>query len=140
VIAEALRRLDARDASAALLAKYAHHAGTYFTNGPSWFYGPFDTALGVLSMTSGNFEDAVMHLTTAIARCDDIASPTFGAIARLELATALRLRNASGDAERAATASADAHQLAEQVAMPGWIERIDRLESGDLEPWRLQLG
>jgi hypothetical protein len=91
-------------------------------------------------MTSGNFEDAVMHLTNAIARCDDIASPTFGAIARLELATALRLRNESGDAERAATASADARQLAEQVAMPGWIERIDRLESGDLEPWRLQLG
>lgn len=138
VIAEALRRLEAHEDSAVLLAKYAHHAGTYFTNSTSWFYGPFDTALGILSMTAGNLNDAVMHLTNAVARCDDIESPTFGAIARLELATALRLRNAPGDAERAATMSADARQLAERVGMPGWIERIDCLEAGDLEPWRLE--
>jgi hypothetical protein len=73
-----------------------------------------------------------------VARCDDIESPTFGAIARLELATALRLRDAPGDEAHAASASADARRLADQVGMPGWIERIDRLESGDLEPWRLE--
>jgi hypothetical protein len=31
-----------------------------------------------------------------------------------------------------------ARRLAEPVGMPGWIERLDRLESGDLEPWRLE--
>ena len=138
VIAETLRRLEARDASAQLLAKYADHAGTYFTNSTSWFYGPFDTALGILAMTAGVLDDAVMHLTNAVARCEDIDSPTFGAIARLELATALRVRDAAGDEERAASASADARRLAERVGMPGWIERIDRLDSGDLEPWRIE--
>ncbi len=137
VIAEALRRLDARKESAELLAKYAPHAGTYFTNSTSWFNGPFDTALGILAMTVGQLDDAVMHLTNAVGRCDDIESPTFGTIARLELATALRLRDVPGDAERAAAMSADARRLADQVGMPGWIGRIDRLESGDLEPWRL---
>jgi hypothetical protein len=32
----------------------------------------------------------------------------------------------------------EARHLAEQVGTPGWIHRIDRLDAGDLEPWRLE--
>ena len=53
VLAESLRRLGERDASAALASEYAGHSGAFFTNGLSWFYGPFDTALGIAHATGG---------------------------------------------------------------------------------------
>ncbi len=137
VIAEALRRLREPDASAALAEEYADHADYYFTNGYVWFYGPFATALGVLSATAGDLDAAVGHLDHAVERCEHISSPSFGAIARLELANALRLRGGPGDEDRAASASAEARALMEQVGMPGWLERVDRLDAGDLEPWRM---
>jgi len=135
--AEALRRLGDKDGSAALAVEFAGHAGKYFTNGVAWFYGPYDTALGILSSTAGDRDAAAAHLTNAVALCDRISSPTFGAIARLELATVLRSRAATGDDQLAAVTIADARRMMTEVGMPGWLRRLDLLDSGDLEPWKL---
>ena len=78
-----------------------------------------------------------MHLTNAVKQCDRISSPTFGGIARLELATVLRNRAAAGDRELASSVSAEARRMMTQVGMPGWLRRLDLLDSGDLQPWRL---
>ena len=137
VLAEALRRLSDGPGSAAVADEFAHLSGTFITNGFGWFYGPFDTALGVLRATAGDLDSAVTHLGRAVEQCDEIESPVFGAIARLELATAARRRGGPGDAELVGTASDAARQLAEQVSMPGWLERLDRFDAGDPEPWRL---
>jgi hypothetical protein len=135
--AEAIRRLGDRDAAAALGSEFAGYAGKYFTNGNAWFYGPYDTALGTLAATAGDLDAAVVHLTNAVAQCDRISSPTFGAIARLELATVLRNRATIGDDMLASTASAEARRMMTEVGMPGWLRRLDLLDSGDLEPWKL---
>lgn len=135
--AEALRRLGDRDASATFGAEFAGFGGKYFTNSNGWFYGPFDTALGILASTAGDLDAAVTHLTNAVALCDRINSPTFGGIARLELATVLRNRAAAGDDKLAANASAEARRMMTDVGMPGWLRRLDLLDSGDLEPWKL---
>lgn len=137
VAAEALRLLDESDAAASLGAEFAAYSGKYFTNGNAWFYGPFDTALGILAATAGDVEAAITYLTKAVEQCDRIGSPTFGALARLELATILRTRAATGDDESAAVASADARLMMTDVGMPGWLKRLDLLESGDLAPWKL---
>jgi hypothetical protein len=137
VIAESLRRLGEREAAAALAAEFAHHSGYFFTNGFAWFYGPFDTALGILSTTAGNLDAAVMHLARAVEQCDDIASPSWGAIARLELATASRVRGAAGDEQIATVAATDARSAMTECGMPGWLARLDRLDAGDLEPWKI---
>ncbi|MBI4883062.1 MAG: AAA family ATPase [Actinobacteria bacterium] len=137
VAAEALRRLDDATASAALATEFAGYAGKFFVNGNAWFYGPFDTALGILAATTGDLDSAITHLTNAVALCDRINSPTFGAIARLELATVLLSRAAVGDADRATTVMLDARRKATEVGMPGWLRRLDLLEGGDLEPWKL---
>ncbi|MCE9623471.1 MAG: AAA family ATPase [Actinomycetia bacterium] len=135
--AEALRRLGDRETSAAFGAEFADYGGKYFTNSNGWFYGPFDTALGILASTAGDLDAAVTHLTNAVALCDRISSPTFGGIARLELATVLRIRAAAQDGERATAVSAEARQMMTEVGMPGWLRRLDLLDSGDLQPWKL---
>ena len=137
VLAESLRRLEEPDAAAALYAEFADHSGYYFTNGIAWFYGPFDTALGILAATAGDLDTALVHLTRAVEQCDAIASPTWGAIARLELATAARARGASADEEVASQAMARARRAMTDLGMPGWLERLERLEAGDLQPWRI---
>jgi hypothetical protein len=137
VIAESLRRLGEGEASAALAKEFASHSGFFFTNTTSWFYGPFDTALGILWMNAGDFDAAVTHLTRAVGQCDAIASPTWGAIARLELATAAALRNAPGDEQLAFAMCAEARRAMTTCGMPGWLARLDLLEAGDPEPWRL---
>ncbi len=135
--AESLRRLGDSAASAALAAEFAAYGGRYFTNSNGWFYGPFDTALGILAATAGDLDGAVTCLTNAVTQCDQINSPTFGAIARLELATVLRNRAATGDDELATALSAEARRMMTEVGMPGWLRRLDLLDSGDLEPWKL---
>ncbi|MDQ1454880.1 MAG: hypothetical protein QOH28_500, partial [Actinomycetota bacterium] len=137
VLAESLRRLEEPDAAAALYAEFADHSGYYFTNGIGWFYGPFDTALGILAATAGNLDSALVHLARAAEQCDAIASPTWGAIARLELATAARARDMSGDKEVASQAIAQAHRAMTDLGMPGWLERLELLDAGDLQPWRI---
>lgn len=137
VLAESLRRLEEPDAAAALHAEFAGHSGYYFTNSISWFYGPFDTALGILAATAGDLDTALVHLTRAVEQCDAIASPTWGSIARLELATAARLRGTSGDDDLASQAVARARRAMTDVGMPGWLERLERLDAGDLKPWRI---
>jgi len=140
VLAESLRRLEEPDAAAALHAEFADHSGYYFTNGIAWFYGPFDTALGILAATAGDLDTALMHLTRAVEQCDAIASPTWGAIARLELATAARVRGTSGDEELASRVAAEARRAMADVGMPGWLERLDLLDSGNLQPWKIVEG
>ena len=137
MLAESLRRLEEPDAAAALHAEFAGHSGYYFTNSISWFYGPFDTALGILAATAGDLDTALVHLTRAVEQCDAIASPTWGSIARLELATAARLRGTSGDEEVASQAIVRARRAMTDVGMPGWLERLERLDAGDLKPWRI---
>lgn len=136
VMSECLRRRGDRDGSRELAAEFASHSGDYLTNGTCWFHGPWDRALGVLSATAGDLDNAVAYLTRAVEQSDAIASPTWGAIARLELATAARIRAAPGDATLAATSARDAGRLMEEVGMPGWIDRLTRLDAGDLEPWK----
>ena len=102
-----------------------------------YFYGPYDASLGILASTAGDLDGAVKHLTNAVALCDRISSPPFGAIARLELATVLCNRAAAGDDKLAASASADARRMMIEVGMPGWLKRLDALDSGDLEPWKI---
>lgn len=137
VAAEALRRLDDAAASAGLLAEFGGYAGKYFTNGNAWFYGPYDTALGILAATTGDVDGAIGHLSNAVGQCDRIESPTFGAIARLELATVLRQRARGDDGDRAQIASDEARRMMTDVGMPGWLRRLDRLDAGDLQPWKL---
>ena len=135
--ADAVRRLGETRAAAALLAEFAGYAGKYFVNGSGWFFGPYDTALGVLAATAGDLDGAVTHLTNAVALCDKIDSPTFGSLARLELATVLRTRGDADDNELATVTCADARRMMTEVGMPGWLRRLDLLDSGDLEPWKL---
>ena len=137
VLAESLRRLEEPAAAAALHAEFADHSGYYFTNGLGWFYGPFDTALGILAATAGDLDTALMHLTRAVEQCDAISSPTWGAIARLELATAARARGTSGDKELASQAIAQARRVMTDIGMPGWLARLELLDAGDLQPWRI---
>ncbi len=137
VLAESLRRLEEPDAAAALHAEFAHHSGYHFTNGLGWFYGPFDTALGILAATGDDLDTALMHLTRAVEQCDAIASPTWGAIARLELATAARARGTSRDKEVASQAITEARRAMTDLGMPAWLERIELLDAGDLQPWRV---
>ena len=80
VIAESLRRLREPGASAALVEEYAGYRDYYFTNGYVWFYGPFATALGILSATAGELDAAVGYLDHAVERCEHISSPSYGAI------------------------------------------------------------
>ncbi|CAN5667085.1 hypothetical protein BH10ACT2_BH10ACT2_18280 [soil metagenome] len=135
--AEAFRRMGDKTSASAWASEWAGYAGKYFTNGNAWFYGPYDTALGILTATAGDLDAAVVHLTNAVALCDRIGSPTFGALSRLELATVLRNRAANGDDELATAASAEARRMMTDVGMPGWLRRLDLLDSGDLEPWKL---
>ena len=135
--AEALRRLGDKEAAVAFANEFAGYGGKYFTNSNGWFYGPFDSALGILATITGDFDGAVTHLTNAVAQCDRISSPTFGSLARLELATVLRNRAAAGDDLLASAASADARRMMTAAGMPGWLRRLDLLDSGDLEPWKL---
>ncbi len=76
-------------------------------------------------------------MTNAVELCDRIDSPTFGAFARLELATVLRNRTATGDEELATKVGSEARRMMTKVGMPGWLRRLDLLDSGDLEPWKL---
>ena len=139
VIAEALRRLEARDESAQLLAKYADHAGTYFTNSTSWFYGPFDTALGILAMTAGNLDDAVMHLTNAVDalrrhRVTDVRRDR-PARARDRAAHA-RCGRATPSAPRA-RAPTRAGSPSRSACRAG-SSASTASSAGDLEPWRIE--
>ena len=136
ILSENLRLLDEREAAAAYAQEFAGHSGQFFTNGICWFHGPFDTALGLLSMTAGDLDGAVAYLTRAVEQCDAIASPSWGMIARLELATAARTRGAPDDEALAATAAAEARRIGEELGMAGRLERLNRLDAGDLEPWR----
>ena len=136
MLSENLRLLGEREAAAAYAEEFVGHSGQFFTNGICWFHGPFDAALGVLSMTAGDLDAAVAYLTRAVEQCDAIGSPSWGMIARLELATAARTRGAPDDEALATKAAAEARRIGEELGMPGWIERLDRLDAGDLEPWR----
>ncbi len=135
MVAESLRRLGEGDAAAACVVEFAGHSGYFFTNTTCWFHGPWDTALGVLSLTAGELDQAVDYLTRAVEQCDAIQSPSWGVVARVELGTAARVRGASGDDALATETIAAARRMAEELGMPGWIERLDRLDAGDLEPW-----
>jgi hypothetical protein len=136
MLSENLRLLGEREVAAAYAEEFAGHSGRFFTNGVCVFRGPFDTALGVLSVTAGDLDAGVAYLTRAVEQCDTIGSPSWGMIARLELTTALRTRAAPGDEALAVTAAAEARRIGEELGMPGWLERLDRLDAGDLEPWR----
>ena len=137
VAAEGLRRIDAREASAAYASEFVAHAGFFVTNGTAYFHGSYDTALGILLTTARELDRAVRYLEQGVELCDEIRSPSFGALARLELATTLRLRNAPGDDALAAAAAGKALAAATGLGMHGWVDRIERLRSGDLEWWRL---
>jgi len=138
VVAEALRRLGDRDGSAAYGERFTAHAGFLVTNSVLYCHGPYDTALGILFTTAGQLDRAVDYLENGVARCASIGSPSFGAIAQLELATTLRLRGAPGDAQRAAALTDAVYRTATELGMHGWVGRAERLAAGDLEPWRIE--
>ena len=138
VVAEALRRLGDRDGSAAYGERFTGHSGFLLTNTMLYCHGPYDTALGILFTTAGQLDRAVGYLEAGVARCESIGSPSFGAIAQLELATTLRLRDAPGDAVRSAALTEAVHRTTTELGMYGWTRRAERLAAGDLEPWRIE--
>lgn len=136
VVADLLRVLDEGAAARALAEEFADHSGQFVTNGVCYFHGAWDGALGVLWATAGDHDRAVDHLQRAVDQCDAIEAAPFGVIARLELATAARLRGGDGDEELSRTVATEARRVAEEIGMPGWLVRLDRLDAGDPEPWR----
>lgn len=138
VVAEALRRLGDADVAAAYGERFTAHAGFFVTNTVLYCHGPYDTALGILFGTAGQVDRAVSYLEDAVARCDSIGSPSYGVIAQLELATALRVRGARGDLDRSAALTAEVLRTATELGMHGWARRAERLSAGDLEPWRIE--
>jgi class 3 adenylate cyclase len=138
VVAEALRRLGDREASAAYAERFTGHAGYIVTNTILYGHGPYDTGLGILFTTAGQLDRAVEYLEAAVQCCDAIGSASFAAIAQLELATTLRLRDAPGDAARSAALTEAAHRATTQMGMHGWARRAERLAAGDREPWRIE--
>jgi hypothetical protein len=131
-----LRLVGDADGARDLYDRHRHHSGEHFTNGLYWYGGPWDTAFAVLAMASGDDGVAVGHGEAAVEQADAIGSPPHGAIARLELATALTRRDTAGDADRARSMSLDGRGIAELLGMTGWIARFDALDAGDPEPWR----
>lgn len=138
VVAEALRRLGDVERSATYGERFTGHAGFLVTNSILYCHGPYDTALGILFTTAGQLDRAVGYLEAGMARCESIASPTFGAIAQLELATTLRLRDAPGDLARSVALTEAVHRTTTELGMHGWARRAERLAAGDLEPWRIE--
>ncbi|MBL8777369.1 MAG: AAA family ATPase [Acidimicrobiales bacterium] len=137
MVAEALRRLGEGEASAAYADEFASHSGCFITNTVAYFHGPYDTAFGILSTTAGRLDRAVAFLERGVAQCDAIGSPSFGSVARLELATTLRLRGHGDDDDRAEALCDEVHRTTEALGMTGWTQRVERLAAGDLAPWRL---
>jgi hypothetical protein len=138
VVAEALRRLGDRDGSASYAERFTGHAGFLVTNTILYCHGPYDTALGTLFTTAGQLDRAINYLEAGVSRCEAIGSPSFGAIAQLELATTLRLRNAPGDEARSAALIDAVHRTSTALGMYGWARRAGRLAAGDVEPWRIE--
>ncbi len=137
VVAEALRRLDEREISTSYGEQFANQSGFFGTNTPLYFFGPHDRALGILFTTAGQLDRAVRHLRRAVDQCDAIDSPSWGTIARLELATTLRLRDAPGDLDESQRWAKSAHEMGSNIGMHGWVDRIEQLQAGNLEWWRL---
>jgi class 3 adenylate cyclase len=134
-IALLARIVDDRDLARATYEQSLWYSGRLAVNTSAWCGGPFDSRLGVMAQTIGWLDDAVRHHEAAIALADRAGLRPYGVIGRLELATVLAERDASGDRARAIDETRRARSVAVELGMPGWVERLDALAAGDPQPW-----
>ena len=84
---------------------------------------------GVLAAVGNRTDEAVDHLTDAVAVNERAGAHPWLARSRFELALVLAERGGNGDSERAGTLLADAGRTAEELAMESLLRRMGRVET-----------
>jgi DNA-binding NarL/FixJ family response regulator len=111
---------------AALLDRLAPHRAEHAIGGGVAYLGPVALALGRGAVALGRLDEAVEHLSTAVALATTIGAPGYVAEADYHLATALLAR---GDRARARTAAAECAGLVAALGMVAYGERAAELQA-----------
>jgi DNA-binding NarL/FixJ family response regulator len=111
---------------AALLDRLAPHRAEHAIGGGVAYLGPVALALGRGAVALGRLDEAVEHLTTAVALATSIGAPGYVAEADYHLATALLAR---GDRVRARVAAAECASLVAALGMAAYAERAAELSA-----------
>lgn len=132
--AEAAAGLDARDAAASLYAKLLPFAGRHAIGHTEGSIGAVDRYLGLLARTLDRLDDAIRHLEDAVHINERMGARPWTAHARADLAAVLRLRDAPGDAPRAADLEAQALATADALGMTVLAAKLRDLGSDATAP------
>ena len=111
---------------AALLDRLAPHRAEHAIGGGVAYLGPVALALGRGAVALGRLDEAVQHLSTAVALATRIGAPGYVAEADYHLATALLAR---GDRVRARSAAAECASLVAALGMAAYAERAAELSA-----------
>jgi DNA-binding CsgD family transcriptional regulator len=111
---------------AALLDRLAPHRAEHAIGGGVAYLGPVALALGRGAVALGRLDEAVEHLSTAVALATRIGAPGYVAEADYHLATALLAR---GDRVRAKSAAAECASLVAALGMAAYAERAAELSA-----------
>lgn len=122
--AEAVARLELADAAAVLYGQLAPMAGRHAIGHAEGSVGAVDRYLGLLAAALDRLDDAVGHLEDAVHVNERMGARPWTAHSRHDLADALRLRDAPGDAQRAAELDGIALVAARILGMPVLERRI----------------
>ncbi len=126
----AIDALDDAERAAGLYPELLPDAGRIVVGGVAAVYlGPASHHLGVLAALADRPEEAVSHLSEAVAIGERAGALPWLARSRFELARALARRRADGDAERAGVLLGDASRTAEQLGMESLLRRMGPGES-----------
>ena len=97
-------------------------AGTAPLIGGLAYHGAVDRYLGLLELTLGRHDAAVVDLENALAIHEDMRARPWSARTRYDLARVLLARGASGDRQRAVMLLNDALEAANIIGMPRLVE------------------
>jgi tetratricopeptide (TPR) repeat protein len=134
MVAELAYQLGDAEAARSVRDQLTPYADRFIvTGGAVGCGGAVSRLLGLCALTLGQLDDAVGWLRAAVASNRRIGAAPFVARAQAELATALRRRDQTGDAEQARRLLSEAAGAAAELGMPVLARDIAGLQAGDAE-------
>jgi hypothetical protein len=115
--AEACALVDDATSGAVLYGQLLPYAGRHAIGHAEGSVGAVDRYLGLLAVLAGNLDQAVAHLEAAVQMNAQMGARPWTAVSQHDLAVALRLRAAGGDAAAAVALNAAARATARELGM-----------------------
>jgi tetratricopeptide (TPR) repeat protein len=132
MVAELAYQLGDAEAARSVRDQLTPYADRFIvTGGAVGCGGAVSRLLGLCALTLGQLDEAVGWLREAVASNRRIGAAPFVVRAQAALATALRQRDRSGDADQARQLLSEAAEVAAELGMPVLARDIAGLQAGD---------